>query len=97
MKKYLGIAFLAALLAGGAVAQHVPAQQARPSRAARQHPAPAKKSKAAASAKNQVWVNGKVYHCPGSRHFGKTKNGEYMTEKAAIAAGAKASRNRPCA
>ena len=40
----------------------------------------------------KVWVNTKsaVYHCPGSRWYGTTKNGEYMTQKQAQAAG-----NRP--
>ena len=36
-----------------------------------------------------VWVNtaSKVYHKPGSRWYGKTKHGRYMTEKDAIKAG----------
>ena len=33
----------------------------------------------------KVWVNTKtgVYHCPGSRWYGTTKQGEYMTQKQA--------------
>lgn len=40
----------------------------------------------------RVWVNtgSGVYHCPGTRWYGKTKRGEYMTQKQAIEKG-----NRP--
>jgi hypothetical protein len=33
----------------------------------------------------KVWVNTKtgVYHCPGSRWYGTTKQGEFMTQKEA--------------
>ena len=36
-----------------------------------------------------VWVNteSRVYHKPGSRYYGKTKQGKYMTEADAIKAG----------
>jgi hypothetical protein len=37
----------------------------------------------------RVWVNTKsgVYHCPGTRWYGNTKEGEYMTQKQAQASG----------
>ena len=40
----------------------------------------------------KVWVNTKshVYHCPGTRYYGNTKNGEYMTQADAQSKG-----NRP--
>ena len=40
----------------------------------------------------RVWVNSSsnVYHCPGSRYYGNTKKGRYVSESEAIASG-----NRP--
>ena len=45
-----------------------------------------------------VWVNNssRVYHCPGSDFYGKTKNGAYMTEADALKTGAHPNRNKPC-
>lgn len=42
--------------------------------------------------KNMVWVNteSKIYHKPDSFWYGKTKNGSYMTESAAIKSGYRA-------
>src|SRR4029453_13033282 len=66
-------------------------------------PAPAKGSSTQAAAKapapggghGRVWVNTetRVYHKEGSRFYGTTKKGEYMTEAEAMKAGNKAAKN----
>ncbi len=47
---------------------------------------------------DKVWVNtaSKVYHCPSDRWYGKTKQGEYMTEAEAKAKGNRPDHNKPC-
>ena len=46
----------------------------------------------------KVWVNTSsgVYHCPGTRYYGNTKSGKYMTEAAAKAAGNRPAYGRSC-
>lgn len=66
-----------------------PAQVAKPATAAA--PAPAEGS-------GKVWVNprSKIYHCEGSKFYGKTKEGEYMNEADAQAQGFVANRKKVC-
>ena len=56
------------------------------------------RSPAGAPSAGQVWVNTKtnVYHCAGTRWYGATKAGNYMTEDAAKAAGARADHGKAC-
>src|SRR5438034_831496 len=52
----------------------------------------------AAATAIKVWVNTSsgVYHCPGTRYYGTTKQGRYMTESDARASGFRPAYNRPC-
>lgn len=45
-----------------------------------------------------VWVNtaSNVYHCSGTKYYGKTKAGKYMTEAQAKAAGARPDGGKGC-
>lgn len=46
----------------------------------------------------RVWVNHAtgVYHCPGSRYYGRTQDGEYMSEAQARARGNRAAEGTAC-
>lgn len=55
-------------------------------------------TQAAGAAPDKVWVNTKtnIYHCPGDRYYGKTKEGRYMTEPEAKKSGARGERGATC-
>ena len=67
-----------------------PGTQPAPTTTQRTTPAPA--------GAGQVWVNtaSKVYHCPGTRWYGKTKQGSYMSEVEARAQGARPDHGKAC-
>lgn len=46
----------------------------------------------------KVWVNSesKTYHCPGTKWYGTTKHGEYMTEAQAKSQGYHADHGKVC-
>ncbi|HZY63347.1 MAG TPA: DUF3761 domain-containing protein [Edaphobacter sp.] len=62
------------------------------------HQSMASMAQAPGGGPGMVWVNSStnVYHCSGSRFYGKTKEGKYMTEAQAKASGARPDHNHPC-
>ena len=54
---------------------------------------------AAGGGNGRVWVNtkSKAYHCEGTKFYGKTKSGEYMTEADAKTKGNHAENGKACA
>ncbi|CAM4250726.1 signal protein [Comamonas aquatilis] len=90
----------AAMPATKAAPASAPAATGKPAAAAT--PAPAAKTAKTAAAgggAGKVWANedSKIYHCQGSRFYGTTKNGKYMTEAEAKAAGMHGANNKTCA
>lgn len=61
-------------------------------------PAPMPEKAAEGGGANKVWVNteSNVYHCFGSKYYGKTKAGEYMSEAAAKSKGNQPDHGKAC-
>ncbi len=91
--------------AGAPAPAGTPAPATAPAKAAPAAPAAAPKTTTAAATPaagggpGMVWVNSssKVYHCSGTKYYGTTKAGSYMTEAAAKTAGNHADHGKACA
>jgi predicted Ser/Thr protein kinase len=94
----LGAVVFGASLLGGLHARSVPVSPQTapgiPAASAPQVPKPAARENPAA----RVWVNtdSGTYHCPGTRWYGKTHEGEYMEQKKAREKGYHPSANHAC-
>lgn len=84
--------------APGAPAAGPSASAPAPVKSSPTHAARTETAQAPGGGAGMVWVNSasNVYHCEGSKYYGKTKAGSYMTEAEAKAKGARPDHNHPC-
>lgn len=79
---------------------HAQASPEPSAKSAAAHKPESSASPAVGGGAGQVWVNTgsktKVYHCQGSKWYGKTKQGKYMSVSEAQAAGYHAAKNEKC-
>ncbi|MDR3676968.1 MAG: serine/threonine-protein kinase [Acidobacteriota bacterium] len=89
------VATLCVLLLAGIYARHVWVLRNVPHKTFESTPP---KPAAVENPEARVWVNTNsgTYHCPGTRWYGRTKVGEYMTQKQARAKGYDPAANRAC-
>jgi hypothetical protein len=90
--------FYAALAVAFCLVLPLRSQDAQKSAVASRQPPRPTATQAPGSAPDKVWLNAgtKVYHCPADRYYGRTKDGQYLTEAAAKAAGAHGPRGATC-
>jgi len=98
MKPSIRVLVLAASLLGGASLWAQTAAMPKSSAASAPKTAASMAKPAPGGGAGKVWVNtvSKRYHCEGSKFYGKTKQGEYLTEAEAKSRGYKGLKGKSC-
>jgi len=84
----------------GIAARQIDTKRLTPASAANAKPAGSKTTSPTPTVSaGQVWVDteSRIYHCAGSKWYGKTRQGRLMTEDAAKSAGNRADHGKACA